>query len=795
MRYLLSEIAAICQGRLYGVDNIVEAVVTDSRSLTCEFGRKPLFVAMQGVNHDSHDYIVEMFGRGVCSFIVETETLQDEDMSECGFVVVGSAIDALQRLAQHYRSQFEGVVVGITGSNGKTVIKEWIVDSLPEGVKVFRSPKSFNSQLGVALSLLMLEGDEVLALIESGISKCGEMERLERMIRPDMVIFTSIGDAHQDNFGSVEEKSLEKLILAKGARKIIYHSFYEPIGSLVESKYSDRELIDAAECRAVLEGSSYGEASGRNLQIVDAFCRAMGYSLPNLSVDHQPSVEMRLEVKDGLYGSILIDDAYNLDINSLALALDYMHIIAGDRARTLIISDIHQSGFSDEELYGRVAQMAESAGVDVLIGIGERIGKFASLFSVSRREFYLSTEEAIRYIGRDSIAGGVVLLKGGRNFRFERLTHALERKSHTTTLEVNLDAMISNLNYFRSKMDFSTKLVAMIKAGGYGAGDFEIAQMLQHQGVDYLAVAFADEGVGLRERGITMPIMVLNADADSFELMIDNRLEPEIYSLHSLREFGCAARRKGVSGYPIHLKLDTGMCRLGFVESDLEELIENLKCVDSVRVETIFSHLACADVVGGEESTRGQIDLYDSMSGRIVDGLGYPVVRHLANSAAIERFPEAHFDMCRLGLGLYGFGFSHNPTLRPVSTLKSRIVQIKHLNSDSRVGYGGAGEVSKGMITATVPIGYADGLNRHLGCGRWSMLVNGVAAPLVGRVCMDSCMIDITNVGAVAEGDEVTIFSPQKGNNVEDMAEILETIPYEIMTSISNRVKRIYIKE
>ena len=794
MRYLLSEIASICGGQLYGVDNIVEAVVTDSRSLTCEFGHNPLFVAMQGVNHDSHDYIVEMFARGVCSFIVEREILQEEALAQCGFVVVGSAIDALQSLAQHYRSQFEGVVVAITGSNGKTVIKEWIVDSLPEGVKVFRSPKSFNSQLGVALSLLMLEGDEALALIESGISECGEMERLERMIRPEMVIFTSIGDAHQDNFGSVEEKSLEKLILAKGAKKIIYHSYYEPIGSLIRSCYSDRELIDAAKCRAVLERSSYGEASGRNLQIVDAFCRAMGYSLPNSSTE-QPSVEMRLEVKDGLYDSILIDDAYNLDINSLALALDYMHIVAGDRTRTLIISDIHQSGFSDEELYGRVAKMVESAGVDVLIGIGERIGKFGSLFCARRREFYLSTDEAIRHIGRDSIAGGVVLLKGGRNFRFERLTHALERKSHTTTLEVNLDAMISNLNYFRSKMDFTTKLVAMIKAGGYGAGDFEIAQMLQHEGVNYLAVAFADEGVGLRERGITMPIMVLNADADSFELMIDNRLEPEIYSLHSLHEFGCASRRKGVSSYPIHLKLDTGMCRLGFVESELNELIESLERADSIRVDTIFSHLACADVVGGEESTRSQIELYDRMSSRIVDGLGYPVVRHLANSAAIERFPEAHFDMCRLGLGLYGFGFSHNPKLRPVSTLKSRIVQIKHLNGDSRVGYGGAGEVLKGMVTATIPIGYADGLNRHLGCGRWAMLVHGEAAPIVGRVCMDSCMIDITNVGAVAEGDEVTIFSPQKGNNVEDMAEILETIPYEIMTSISNRVKRIYIKE
>jgi len=435
------------------------------------------------------------------------------------------------------------------------------------------------------------------------------------------------------------------------------------------------------------------------------------------------------------------------------------------------------------------------AHIDVLIGIGERIGKFASLFSCTKRVFYLSTEEAIRYMNRDDLANSAVLIKGGHDFRFERLTHTLERKSHTTTLEVNLDAMISNLNYFRSKMDFKTKLVAMIKAGGYGVGDFEIAQMLQHEGVDYLAVAFADEGVELRERCITMPIMVLNADVDSFELMISNRLEPEIYSLYSLREFIRSAKCKGVSGYPIHIKLDTGMCRLGFVESELSELIEILNSKDNVKVNTIFSHLACADIAEEDRYTRGQIALYDSMSRRVIDALGYPIVRHLANSAAIERLPEAHFDMCRLGLGLYGFGFNHNPKLRPISTLKSRIVQIKHLAKGSRVGYGDGCKLTSATTIATIPIGYADGLNRHLGYGRWSVLVNGKSSPIVGRICMDSCMVDITSVGDVVEGDEVTIFSATKGNNIEDMAKILKTIPYEIMTSISDRVKRIYIKE
>ncbi len=789
MEYGLSQIAALCGGKFRGCDVEVRSVVTDSRSLSCELGRSPMFVALRGANHDSHDFIGQMYDRGVRAFLVEREV---EPLPGCGYVVVGNAIEALQSLAAYHRAQFKGTVVGITGSNGKTVIKEWIAEELPAGMKFYRSPKSYNSQLGVPLSVLMLEGDEELAVFEAGISQPGEMERLERIIRPDVVVFTSIGDAHQEHFLSAEQKCDEKMILARSASKIIYHSYYEPLGRLVAARYAGRKPVDAASFPEVSEAVIGNAASRRNAQIVEAFCSAMGYAAPAFSA--APRVAMRLEVKEGINDSILIDDAYNLDLNSLALALDYLHSVALGRRRTLVLSDIAQSGLSDDELYARVAGMVARAGIDCLVGIGPKLRRHAPLFGCEKR-FYASVDECAERLGRDAVAGRAVLLKGAREYRFEKLAHALSRQSHTTVLEVDLDAMTANLNHFRSKLRFGTKLVAMVKAGSYGAGDFEVAQMLQHQGVDYLAVAFADEGVRLRERGITMPVVVLNADADSFEPMIANRLEPEIYSFRSLEAFAAAATRAGETHYPIHVKLDTGMHRLGFMEEEVAHLGEVLAKLPEVKVATVFSHLNCADMPEEDAYTREQIARYDRMSRALADMLDYPVIRHTANSAAIDRFPEAQFDMCRLGLGLYGFGWEHNPELRPVSTLRTRIVQIKHLPAGDTVGYGRAGKLTRPTVTATIPVGYADGLDRHLGCGRWSVLVAGKPAPIVGRICMDSCMIDITDIEGVGEGDEAVIFSPVPGNDPEAMARVLDTIPYEIMTSVSARVKRIYLKE
>ena len=474
---------------------------------------------------------------------------------------------------------------------------------------------------------------------------------------------------------------------------------------------------------------------------------------------------------------------------------DYLHGVAAGRPTTLILSDILQSGMDDDELYARVAAMVAAAGVGRFVGIGPKLQAQAERF-VCDKAFYASTDDYLRRIDRADIAGRAVLLKGNRDSRFEKLEHALSRKSHTTVLEVDLDAMTHNLNYFRSHLRPGVRLVAMVKAASYGAGDFEVAQLLQHQGVDYLAVAFADEGVLLRERGITMPVVVLNADADSFDAMAANRLEPEIYSLRSLHEFAAAVERYGEQRYPIHVKLDTGMHRLGFVEEELPALLDALaRCGRTVRVASVFAHLCTSDDPAQDDFTRLQIARFDRMSSCIAEALPYPVLRHTANSAAIERFPEAQYDMCRLGLGLYGFGFEHNAALRPVSTLRTRIVQIKRLAPTETVGYGRAGVLSRPTVTATVPIGYADGLDRHLGCGAWSMRVKGRPAPIVGRVCMDSCMIDVTDIDGVAEGDEAVVFSPAAGNTPEAMAEMLGTIPYEILTSVAGRVKRIYLKE
>ncbi len=783
MNYKLSEIAEICGGRLKGIDRNVESVVTDSRSFRGAQGG--LFVAMRGANHDSHLYINEMLGRGIESFLVEDETFIDN--TKGSYIVVENSIKALQLLAAHHRRGFKGRVIAITGSNGKTTIKEWIAQLMPHQLKVFRSPRSYNSQLGVALSLLMISGDEDLAIIEAGISQPNEMERLAEMIAPEVVIISSIGDAHQEGFETVEQKISEKLILAQGAQKVIYHSDYPQLHEAVRSLGG--EVMDASAFKGVAESRDL--ATLRNSQIVEALFETLGYAKPLLTT--VPSLAMRLELREGINDSIIINDSYNSDLNSLSIAIDHLCAVASGRGKTLILSDILQSSLSREELYSHVAKIIDSARIDKLIGVGAEISASSEIFRCDK-EFFATTEELLGSLNREDIAGRALLLKGNRESRFEKIGHALSRKSHTTTLEVDLDAMIHNLNYFRSQLAPSTKLTAMVKASSYGAGDYEVAQQLQYQGVDYLAVAFADEGTTLRDRGITMPIIVLNADDGSFSQMIDSRLEPEIYSLKSLRSFTSAVAKHGEREYPIHLKLDTGMHRLGFMEQEIDGLLDELKSLNGVvRVASIFSHLCTSDMYDRDETTERQLKLFSKMSGKIKESLNYPIICHIANSAAIARFPEAQADMCRLGIGLYGFGEGEN--LIPISTLKSKIVQIKEHPKGSTIGYAEAGILTRNSKVATIPIGYADGLDRHLGCGAWSMLIADQPAPIVGRICMDSCMVDITDIEGIKEGDEVVIFSSRKGNTAEDMARILQTIPYEVLTSVSSRVKRIYLKE
>ena len=782
MRYSLSDIAHITGGRLVGYDVEVTSVATDSRSyaIACD----TLFVAMRGVNHDAHDHIAEVQERGVKAFMVEREV----DLAEgCGAVVVESALAALQTLAAHHRNNFVGKVVAITGSNGKTTVKEWIAQCAPRNAKIFRSPRSYNSQLGVALSLLMVENCYDVAIIEAGISQRGEMQRLHDIIRPDMAIFTSIGDAHAQGFASAEEKISEKLMLAEGVDTVIYHSSYHALAEAITTRFDNTRLVNAATFATPRMGDN---ASQSNAEIVAAFFAEMGYGKPDFS-QLQP-VAMRLEVKQGVENSVIIDDSYSADLNSLSIALDNLRSVASHRKTMLILSDILQSG---DNIYTEVARMVREADIDHFVGIGEALFHHRNLFN-SNATFFASTEEALASISQLDVADHAKLIKGNRASRMERISHRLEQHSHTTVLEVDLQAMTRNINYFRSKIGSSTRLVAMVKASGYGAGEVEVAQMLQKQGIAYLAVAFADEGVALREGGITMPIVVLNADDASFDTMIAHSLEPEIYSFRSLAAFVQAVEREGERSYPIHLKIDSGMHRLGFAEEDVERLNAELARVEqSVRVASIFTHLCVADDVTQDAFSREQIGKFDCISRAITASLPYRPLRHAAASEAMLRFEEARFDMCRLGIGLYGFSTTAGEALEAVSTLRTRIVQIRTLHEGDTVGYGRNGKITKESCIATIPVGYADGLNRHLGNGAWEMIVAGKRAKTIGNICMDSCMIDITDIEGVEEGDVVEIFSAKRGNTAEDMARVLGTIPYEVLTSVAKRVKRIYINE
>ena len=782
MRYRLSDIANIVGGSLLGYDLEVTAVATDSRSYAIT--HDTLFVAMRGVNHDAHDHISEVAERGVKAFIIEREV----DLAEgCGAVVVENSLTALQALAKHNRENFVGKVIAITGSNGKTTVKEWIAQCAPQDAKIFRSPRSYNSQLGVALSLLMLDNAYDIAIIEAGISQKGEMERLRNMIEPDMVIFTSIGDAHSQGFTSLDEKISEKLLLAQNAPSIIYHSAYSELEKAISSKYHDRNLVDA---NSIATAKMNDEASKRNAEIVATFFAEMGFAEPDFS-QLQP-VAMRLEVKQGVNNSVIIDDSYSADLHSLSIALDNLRSVASQRKTMLILSDILQN---NSGVCKDIAQMVQDAKIDHFVGVGEALAQHRDLFAPNST-FYASVEEALANISKLNIADHAILIKGNRASRMERISHRLEQHSHTTVLEVDLQAMARNINYFRSKIGSSTRLIAMVKASGYGAGEVEVAQMLQKQGIAYLAVAFADEGVALREGGITMPIVVLNADDASFDTMIAHSLEPEIYSLRSLASFVRAVERAGECNYPIHLKIDSGMHRLGFGRKEVEELCKILAyTAQNVRVASIFTHLCVADDSAQDNFSEKQIAEFDQISTAIMESLPYRPLRHAAASEAMLRFEKARFDMCRLGIGLYGFSTTAGEALEPVSTLRTRIVQIRTLHEGDTVGYGRNGKIEKESRIATIPVGYADGLNRHLGNGAWEMIVGGKRAKTIGNICMDSCMIDITDIEGVQEGDIVDIFSAEKGNTAADMASVLGTIPYEILTSVAKRVKRIYINE
>ncbi len=818
MPIFIEEIANTLNAKRVGTNNAcIDWVLTDSRSLC--FAEETLFFALKTKRNDGHKYIPELYEQGVRNFVVSDLPDDLQHYQDANFLQIPSPLKGLQKLAEKHRMKFDVPVVGITGSNGKTIVKEWLYQLLSPERIITRSPRSYNSQIGVPLSVWLMNEKTEMGLFEAGISEMGEMEVLQSVIRPTIGVLTNIGGAHQENFYSLQDKCLEKLSLFKECDVVIYDGDNELISSCVSrcllgareiawSRVDNErplfiESIEKGNKSTTIRYRYLGMPNTYTIPFIDdasienslhCLAVALYMMLPAEKISERMAllepVAMRLEVKEGKNGCTLINDSYNSDLASLDIALNFMSRRSEDagRKRTLILSDMLETGQSPKFLYRQVAELVHSHGVNKIIGIGEDIGSAASLFDMEKY-FFHTTEEFLASEYFLSLADEVILIKGSRCFHFDTITERLELKVHETILEINLNALVDNLNYYRSKLNQGTKMVCMVKASAYGAGSYEIAKTLQDHRVDYLAVAVADEGSELRKAGITSSIMIMNPELTAFKTMFDYKLEPEVYNFHLLNELIKAAEKEGVTNFPIHIKLDTGMHRLGFAPSEIPELIHRLKRQAAVVPRSVFSHLVGSDSSQFDTFTRRQIETFEKASDELQAAFPYKIIRHICNTAGIERYPGAQFDMVRLGIGLYGVNPYTNEMLHNVSTLKTTILQIRDVPQEETVGYSRKGRLNRDSRIAAIPIGYADGLNRHLGNGNAYCMVNGQKAPYVGNICMDVCMIDVTDIEC-KEGDKVIIFGDDLPVTV--LADVLHTIPYEILTSVSNRVKRVY---
>jgi alanine racemase len=820
MDYNITEIVRIVDGELFGNAAVsVNYILTDSRSLL--YPSSTVFFARAGARHHGNNYVVDLYDRGVRCFVVESLPNEFLSLQDANFMLVTCVLTALQKFAAEHRNRFSATLIGITGSNGKTVVKEWIFQALRHERNIVRSPRSYNSQIGVPLSICLIDKHHDLAIIEAGISQTAEMERLQNIIKPQIGIFTNLGQAHSENFASNTEKAREKLKLFKNCQTLIYCRDYSEIKDIIEndiefaalSTFSWSQFDDADIRVADMYKNEYvttvkiiygdqsfdltipftDNASIENSLHVVSLMLFFGYDyqIINERILQLEPVEMRLDMKKGVNNCVIINDTYNSDIGSLSIALDLLSR-RQDRATTVILSDILQSGKSQENLYRTVAQLLNEHKISRLIGIGNEISASADFFECEKH-FFKNTELFLDAANRTlKFANEAILVKGSRLFEFERIVHLLEEKIHKTVLEINLNAVVHNYNYFKSLLRPDTKIVAMVKAFAYGTGSVEIASVLQHHRVDYLAVAFADEGKELRQNGITIPIMVMNPEESCFETLVRYYLEPEIYSFNILEICAKHTSNQGIAQYPIHIKLDTGMHRLGFVESDIDKLISKLQNLPSVRVKSVFSHLAAAENPNFDDFTRHQIDTFRNMCEKIRKGIGYPFTRHILNSAGIERFTDAQFDMVRLGIGLHGFSSKDTSNLMQTASLRTVIIQIKNILEGDSVGYSRNFIASKNIRIGIVPIGYADGLHRSLGNAQGSFLLNGKNAPIIGNISMDMCAIDLSGINA-SEGDTVIIFGDERP--IAEFAHQMQTIPYEVLTSVAARVKRIYYQQ
>jgi alanine racemase len=833
--YFISHIARILVAETKIVsDTAVEHLLFDSRKVF--FPATSLFFALKGTRRDGHSFIPELYKKAVRNFVV-SEALPPDDFPEANILKVDDTLKALQRLAAFHRRQFHIPVIGITGSNGKTMVKEWLWQLLHEDYNIVRSPKSYNSQIGVPLSVWEMNRHHSLAIFEAGISQPGEMENLDAIIQPTIGILTNIGEAHNEGFESADRKAEEKIKLFNNAKLVIYpgddwladkavimkqEAVYHRSGrypfrifSWGKIKKAELQILkinkDIAETEiiALYKNAETGisipftdEASIQNA--ITCWCVMLHLGLPDGVIAKrmkmlQP-VNMRLELKSAINHCTLINDSYSADLSSLHIALNFLRHKSGTAKRTVILSDFFQTGMNNEELYTRIAAELVQHHINRVIGIGLHISEYLKFDSfhnghLVKREFFLSTEEFISHFRFSDFREEAILVKGARVFHFEEIVRLLEQKVHQTELEINLNAIAHNLTQYQHRLQPSTKMMVMVKAFAYGSGGAEIANSLQFHKVDYLAVAYADEGVELRKAGISLPVMVMNTERETFEALLAYQLEPVIFSFAKLKELDILLKQEGIKNYPVHLEIETGMNRLGFAMADLEKLISAIRSASSFRVQSVFSHLAASDEPAQDAFTQLQYELFLNACDDLQKKLGYSFLRHIANTTAMVRFPHMHLDMVRLGIGLYGIDSACLGTMNllPVATLKSTIAQLKHLKAGESISYNRKTIVTRDSVIATVNIGYADGYSRRLGNGAGKMLVRGQLAPVAGAVCMDMTMIDVTGIAGVKEGDEVIIFGNQLP--IQDLATWAGTIPYEIMTGISQRVKRVYFEE
>lgn len=786
--YTTTNIATLVGAQVVGAAQVgINWLLTDSRSLC--FPQETLFFAIVTARGDGHQYIPQLYRGGVRAFVVNH--VPQGEYPDATFLVVPDTLSALQRLAERHRERFGIPVIGITGSNGKTTVKEWLYQMLSAQFAVTRSPRSYNSQIGVPLSVWSLSGHSELGIFEAGISEPGEMDALQRIIQPTIGVFTCLGDAHQENFDTVEEKCMEKLQLFHDTEVLFFPAHDTRLKACIDASGFSGTLVPVEA-----EGE---DALSVNKALCVAVCRHLGVAEDVIRerLDALQPVAMRLEVKEGRHGCTLINDSYNSDLGSLDIALDFMsrRPDASQHRHVLILSDIEQNGMPAEQLYGYVAALVRQRDIHRFIGVGPQLCASASLFEDCGADchFMLSTEALLQSSLCDEFQGEVVLVKGARHFHFENVTERLELRVHETILEVNLSAMKENLNYYRSFLKPQTKMVCMIKASGYGAGSVEIARMLQDAGVDYLAVAVADEGVELRRAGITAGIIIMNPEMTSFRTLFRYNLEPEMYSFRLMDALVREAEREGVTGFPVHVKLDTGMHRMGFDPiKDMPELIDRFQHQDAILPRSVFSHFVGSDADQFDAFSEHQFQLFMKGSNALQEAFPYHILRHICNSAGIEHFPQRQLDMVRLGLGLYGINPRDNQLINNVSTLRTTILQIHDVPANETVGYSRRGTLQRDSRIASLPIGYADGLDRHLGNGHAYCLINGKPANYVGNICMDVCMVDVTDIDC-EEGDEAIIFGDDLP--VSQLSDVVGTIPYEILTGISPRVKRVYYKD